>query len=220
MSQLLELAGKDSPMLVEYTKRWVQTRNPSLKEEAKLPDPVTAACVWARKNSNNVFGVLSVLGVMALCGIVLTSVTEGTPTYEWVGLFVLMFGFLSTCLAVKGLWHYSHKPKDTKKFMKAITLLESIPVNGSAEVSIPMGSFARKASDWEPAMARTHARKHLCARGTEIVHLENAEPEVPWRVAERKAKAKKLHDEFGERYYFFRRLIPSLPEQWGPYFKS
>ena len=67
MSQLLELAGKDSPMLVEYTKRWVQTREPSSKEEVKLPDPVTAARAWSKRNSHNFLAVFFVAAAMTLC---------------------------------------------------------------------------------------------------------------------------------------------------------
>ena len=218
MTRLLELAGTDNPMLVEYTKRWVQTREPSSKEEVKLPDPVTAARAWSKRNSHNFLAVFFVAAAMTLCDVVAESQKKSTSVYEWSSLFMLILSFSFGYLVTKGLWHYSHKTKDTKKFMKAITLLESIPVNGTAEVSIPMGSFARRVSDWEPATAHTHARKHLCALGGEIVRLEHAEQEVLWRVAEKKARAKKMRDQFGKRHYFFRRLLPSLPEQWGPYF--
>src|SRR3989344_5022630 len=124
MSQLLELARADNPMLVEYTKRWVQTRNPSLKEEAKLPDPVTAARAWNKKNGNIFLGFLFVSVALVLCGCIGTNLKEGTSAFEWFRLFVFLLCVASLILVVRGFcWICFCEPEDTKKFMKAITLL-------------------------------------------------------------------------------------------------
>ncbi|MEK7609731.1 MAG: hypothetical protein AAB470_01250 [Patescibacteria group bacterium] len=217
MRQLLELANKDNPMLVKYAKRWVATRNPSVKEEAKLPDPVTAARAWSRKSRRNFLITITLLipcSALALATRVAHDVWH--VHFGWFTIFPILVFVL---FFLDSLRDFFHKPKDIIRFLETMTLLEWVPIKRRGGNITQLGPFPAD-EDWDPEEASSLLTSHLCALGDEIRRMEEKRSDIPWRVSEVEAKIAKLRKMFAERHHFFRRFFHEIPEGWDYYFKK
>lgn len=218
ISRLLELASKDNPTLVEYAKRWVGTRNPSLKDEIKKPDPVSQAIAWKDKTRNAFSAALLVFLMMLLLGLaILLFFPEEKNTRDVLFLCVLVGFLVALIFLVKGIWSYFDKPTDTGLFLEVITLLENTPVERAGVSNSFMGSFPI-ASEWRDLQrTRIVAMELLREQANEICELESRLG-IPWRFFEINQKKEQRKALFSKKHFLLRRLFPDIPESWSSFF--